>query len=203
MRLGSIVLVRHGETEWSAAGRHTSTTDIGLTAAGLERAVRLRDALAARQFALVLTSPLRRARDTAAAAGFPHAEIAPDLTEWDYGDIEGRTTDEITAEVGHRWNIWDASPPDPVPAEPCGAVGVRTDAVIARATPLVRAGRDVLLFAHGHLLRILSARWLGQAAAFGEQLELGPATLSELGFERDTQVLQSWNLSVPEPPHTT
>ena len=178
--------VRHGETEWSIATRHTGTTDVPLTDAGRDQAGRVGAALRGRSFALVLTSPLSRARDTAALAGFPDAEVDDDLREWDYGDYEGRTTPDIR-EDRPGWFLWDDGVPN---GETIDQVAARTERVIAR----VRAvDGDVLAFAHGHVTRILAARWLDQAPGFGRHLVLSPATLSILGSEREAPALETWN----------
>src|SRR5437899_8500001 len=177
--------VRHGETEWSLDGRHTGRTDVPLTDAGRERAARLGDALRGRSFALVLTSPLSRARDTAALAGFADAEVDDDLREWDYGDYEGRKTIDIRK---HRpgWFLWDDGVPN---GESIDDVAARADRVIAR----VRAvDGDVLVFAHGHVLRILAARWLDQRPGFARHLILSPATLSILAHEREAPAVEGW-----------
>jgi broad specificity phosphatase PhoE len=178
-----IVLVRHGETEWSASGKHTSTTDLPLTDRGREAARRL--PLAGRDFALVLASPRRRARETAELAGF-EPETEPDLAELDYGDYEGRTTKEIRAERP-GWTLWTGGAPG---GETVDQVGARTHRVIARA---LAAGGDVALFAHGHVLRILTARWLELPPQRGASFALDTASVSELGFERETRVLWLWN----------
>jgi probable phosphoglycerate mutase len=182
-----VVLVRHGETEWSANGRHTSHTDLPLTEAGRVRAESLASELASRRFSLILCSPLRRARETCELAGFGHvAVICDDLHEWDYGDYEGLTTPEIRAERPH-WFLWrDGCPGGESPAE----VQARADHVLDRARS---AAGDVILFAHGHILRVVGARWVGEPAAFGARLALGAGALSTLGYERDTEVLADWN----------
>jgi probable phosphoglycerate mutase len=181
----SIVLVRHGETEWSASGKHTSTTDVPLTEAGRAAAGLLRERLSGREFALVLTSPRARARDTARLAGFD-PEVDPDLVEVGYGDYEGRTTPEIRVERP-GWTLWrDGSPG----GETLAQAGQRADRVIARA---LSAHGDVALFAHGHILRVLAARWLDLPPERGASFALHTASLSELGFERENRVLASWN----------
>jgi probable phosphoglycerate mutase len=185
----SVFLVRHGETEWSASGQHTSRTDIELTAEG-ERAARgLGERLAGREFALVLSSPLRRARDTADLAGFAgRYEIDEDLREFDYGDYEGLTTPEIR-EQRPGWYLWrDGNPGGEVAAQ----VGERADRVIERAVAALPEG-DVAMFAHGHLLRVLGARWIELGAECGGLLALDTAALCELGFEREQRVLWLWN----------
>jgi probable phosphoglycerate mutase len=182
----SVFLARHGETEWSASGKHTSRTDVGLTEAG-ERAARgLRDKLAGREFALVLSSPMRRALHTCELAGFAdRCEIDADLKEFDYGDYEGLTTPEIRKDRP-GW-VWTDGAPG---GETAAQVGARADRVIERA---VAAGGDVLLFAHGHLLRVLGARWLELEPERGGSLALDTAALCELGFERERRVLWLWN----------
>jgi broad specificity phosphatase PhoE len=183
----SIVLVRHGETEWSASGKHTGVTDVPLIDAGRAGAEQLQARLAGRSFALVLTSPRARARVTAELAGFADvAEVDEDLVEVDYGEYEGLTTPEIR--IGRPgWSVWEDGSPG---GETVDEVGARADRVIARA---VAVDGDVLVFAHGHLLRILAARWLGQPAAFGGHLLLSTGSLSELGFERERRAIALWN----------
>jgi len=185
-----IWLIRHGETEWSLSGAHTSRTDIPLTAAGRERAAAIGGFLAGRQFALVLTSPMLRARDTCRLAGFGDvAQIEPNLSEWDYGDYEGLTTRQIQ-EKRPGWSLWEDGTPNGETVEHAAA---RTHAVIARA---LDAPGDVALFAHGHILRILTACWLGLPPNSGRLFALSTATLSTLGYERETRVIARWNLSL-------
>jgi broad specificity phosphatase PhoE len=180
-----IWLIRHGETEWSREGKHTSRTDLPLTAEGERRAEAVGQWLKGRPFALVLTSPMRRALDTCRLAGYA-AETTPDLSEWDYGAFEGLTTAQI--QVDHPgWTIWTGTPEG---GETAQEVGARADRVIARA---VAAGGDVALFGHGHMLRVLAARWLGLEPEGGRLLELSTGSVSVLGYERDTRVLQMWN----------
>ena len=179
-------LVRHGETEWARLGRHTGLTDIPLTETGRAQARLVGGRLADQRFALVLTSPLSRSAETAAIAGFPDAIADPDLQEWDYGALEGRTTVEIQGDFPD-WTIWRG----PWPAgETVDQVGARADRAIARARA---AAGDVLVFAHGHLLRVLAARWLGLPAASGGLFELGTATLSIVGWERTDPSMELWN----------
>lgn len=180
-------LVRHGETEWSKSGQHTGRTDIPLTAMGERQAQALGRNLAKRKFTLVLTSPLGRARETCRLAGFSAAaQITDDLLEWNYGIYEGRTTAAVRAEQP-GWSIWTTS----VPAgETVEQVGERTRRVIARADA---AGGDVALFAHAHVLRILTACWLGLPPIHGRNLALGTASLSVLGYERENRVIEVWN----------
>jgi broad specificity phosphatase PhoE len=186
-----IVLARHGETEWSRDARHTGSTDIPLTEEGRRQALLLRDALSEWSFDLVLSSPLQRALDTCRLAGLGDAaEIAEDLREWDYGDYEGITTAEIR-ESRPDWNLWRDGCPG---GEDAAAVGARVDRVIARLEGLEGA---VALFAHGHVLRVLAARWLGLGPEAGALLALSTATLSVLGCERETRVIRRWNAPVP------
>lgn len=179
-------LVRHGETEWSRTGRHTSTTDLPLTEHGVEVARRLAPRLADVEFAQVLTSPRQRARVTADLVGFADATVDEDLVEWAYGDYEGVTTIEIRKTVP-GWTVWS----HPVPGgETPDQVTERLDRVIAKAR--ASSGRT-LVFAHGHSLRALTARWLQQPATDGRYYRLDTSTLSVLGYERETPVLLRWN----------
>ena len=192
-----IWLVRHGETEWSKSGQHTGRTDIPLTAMGEQQAKALGRHLAGHQFALVLTSPLSRARETCRLAGFATtAEVSDDLLEWDYGIYEGRTTAAVRAEQP-GWSIWTTSIPK---GETVEQVGERTRRVIARADAV---DGDVALFAHAHVLRILTACWIELPPIHGRNLMLGTASLSRLGHERQTRVIEVWNqdwrLSVENP----
>jgi broad specificity phosphatase PhoE len=179
-------LVRHGETEWSRDGRHTSTTDLPLTEEGRRVAETLGGRLEGDRFALVLTSPRQRARDTALLAGYADAEVDDDLAEWDYGDLEGLTTEQIR-ETYPGWTIWQG----PVPGgESAEQVATRLDRVVARAR--ASDGR-VLVFGHGHCLRALAARWLGEPVAEGRHLRLDTATVSVLSWEREAPVVERWN----------
>jgi probable phosphoglycerate mutase len=186
-----LVLVRHGETEWSRSGRHTGRTDVPLSEEGRAQADRIGHALRGRTFSHVLSSPLERAVETCRIAGFgDRAELVDDLMEWDYGIYEGRTRVEIAAEIP-GWTIWRA----PIPGgESLGAVGRRADRVIAKTLPL---GGDILVFAHGHILRILAARWIEQPPVLGSRLELATATVSELGWEQERRVIERWNSLPP------
>ncbi|HWI44258.1 MAG TPA: histidine phosphatase family protein [Nocardioides sp.] len=179
-------LARHGATEWSVAGRHTSTTDLPLLPEGEEAARALAGRLAGTSFAEVLTSPLQRARRTAQLAGFPDAEVCEDLVEWRYGDAEGRTTTQLREHVPD-WTVWTHGCPG---GETADEVGARCDRVAERVRA---ASGPVLLFAHGHVLRVLTARWLGLPPTDGRLFRLDTATLSELGYERETPVLLRWN----------
>jgi len=183
-----IWLIRHGETEWSLSGQHTGRTDLPLTAAGERQAAAIGRYLAGRPFALVLTSPLQRAHETCKLAGYGGvAQIEPDLCEWDYGAYEGRTSVQIQESVP-GWTIWTS----PVPrGETIQQVAARAGRVIERAA---KAGGHVALFAHGHLLRILTACWLGLPPDAGRFFALGTASVSVLGYERETRVIARWNV---------
>jgi broad specificity phosphatase PhoE len=180
-------LVRHGETEWSASGKHTGRTDVPLTPEGEQRAREIRRFLNGCSFDLVLTSPLRRARETCRLAGYGNrAAVDPDLREWDYGEYEGRTTSEIRREYP-GWFLWRDGV---MGGESIGHVSARAQAVIDR---VLRRSGDALLFAHGHILRILSCCWLGLPAEAGSLLALDPASVSILGYEHGTRVITRWN----------
>ena len=180
-------VVRHGETPWSAAGRHTGWTDIALTEAGRDEARSLGPRLAGQSFDAVVSSPLSRALETARIAGFAERVTTDDdLREWDYGADEGRTTAEIRADRP-GWTIWRDGVVD---GESIADVAARADRVIARARD--RAG-DTLCFAHGHVLRILAARWVGLEPVEGSRFALATATISILGWERETPVISRWN----------
>ena len=182
-----IVVVRHGETDWSLSGRHTSRTDLPLTERGRERARGLAPVLAGWRFSLVLCSPLLRARETCELAGFGDvAEICDDLHEWDYGEYEGLTTPEIW-ERDPNWSLWrDGCPGGETPRQ----VGARADRVLER---LRAADGDAAAFAHGHILRVVTARRLAMEVAEGARFALGAGSIGVLGFERDTEVLSRWN----------
>jgi probable phosphoglycerate mutase len=185
-------LIRHGETEWSRSGAHTSRTDLPLTDRGRQLARRLGVLLGGREFAAVFTSPLQRARNTCELAGYGAvAQIEPDLREWDYGDYEGRSTSEIWRE-NPEWRLWRDGAPNGETAE---QVAVRARRVIDRA---LAVHGDVALFSHGHLLRVLATVWTGLAPADGRLLALDTASVSVLGYERDTRVISRWNQSVAE-----
>lgn len=182
-----IVLVRHGETEWSLNGRHTSRTDLALTQDGERAAAALAPMLAVRRFDLVLTSPMRRAARTCELAGLlPAAERCDDLREWDYGDFEGRTTAEIR-QSDAEWTIFHDGVPNGETAED---VAARMRRVIDRAEAVEG---DVALFGHGHALRVLAAIWLRLAAEDGERFALATGTRSELGYEHESRVIHVWN----------
>lgn len=194
--MGELILVRHGETEWSRSGQHTSYTDLPLTAHGEEQARAVAPLLADRPIGLALVSPLQRAVHTAELAGFKNARITPDLHEWDYGGYEGITTVEI-----HRgrpdWNLWtDGVAPGPAdhPGESPAEVGARADRVLADAEAALRASdEDVVLIAHSHFLRVLTARYLGLPASGGALFVLDTGAVSRLGREHDRPVITAWN----------
>lgn len=179
--------MRHGETEWSLSGKHTSRTDLALTERGRERARARADELAQRSFALVLTSPLRRARETCELVGLSdRAQVEPELAEWEYGEYEGLTTPEIR-QTRPGWWLWrDGCPGGEQPEQVCA----RADRVLAR---LRAVDGDVVVFAHGHILRVIAARWVGREVELGSRLALSAGTLSALGFERETEVILRWN----------
>jgi probable phosphoglycerate mutase len=189
-----IVLVRHGETEWSQSGKHTSRTDLPLLDVGRERAARLRPALAESSFSLVLCSPLRRARETCELAGLgASAELVDDLREWDYGEYEGLTTPQIRA-ANPDWVLWrDGCPGGETPAQ----VGARADRILARLRAVDAVEGDAIAFAHGHILRVVAARWIGLGVSGGARLRLSPGTISVLGHEHEYEVISRWNQ--PEP----
>jgi broad specificity phosphatase PhoE len=182
-----VFVIRHGETEWSLSGQHTGTTDIPLTDNGRRLAAQLRPILAKKSFALVLTSPLQRARETSKLAGLgAQATVDPDLMEWNYGEYEGVTSEKIH-ESAPGWLIFDDGAPG---GETPEQVGTRVDRVIARA----RATQgDVALFAHGHVLRVLAARWIGLAPRAGKHLLLDTGTLCVLSHYRDAPAIKIWN----------
>ena len=193
--MGELILVRHGETEWSRTGRHTGRTDIPLTPAGEAAAAALAPVLARREICAVCTSPLQRAARTAALAGLADVKQDPDLREWDYGGYEGMTTPQIR-DQRPGWYLWrDGVIPGDAdhPGETVEQVGTRADTVLSRVTPLL-AGGDVVLVAHGHMLRALTARWLGLPPADGRLFRLGTGTLSTLGNEHGEPVITSWNV---------
>lgn len=187
-----IWLFRHGETEWSLSGAHTGRTDLPLTEEGRRKASAMRGLLRDHQFALVLSSPRQRALDTCKLAGLGDAmQIDPNLQEWDYGDYEGRKTSDIQKERP-GWSLWRDGVPN---GETIEQVAGRAEAVLARA---MKADADVALFAHGHVLRILTACWLELPPADARLFALGTASISVLGYERETCVISRWNLSASE-----
>ena len=197
--MGELLLIRHGETEWSRSGQHTGRTDVPLTAAGVAAAAVLAPAVARRLVIAAFTSPASRASRTAELVGLTSALADPDLQEWDYGVYEGRTSSQIRQDRP-GWSLWhdgvvagDAQHP----GESAEQVAGRADAVLRRTTPLL-AGGDVALVAHGHLLRILTARWIGLDPMAGRYFLLDTGTLSMLGTEHEQPVITSWNV-----PHTS
>lgn len=187
---GRLLVVRHGETEWSRTGRHTGRTDIALTEAGERAARALAPHLEPWKGALVLCSPLRRARRTAELAGLT-VTLDDDLVEWDYGAYEGRTRAEIVAtSQDPDWSVWTTTTGL---GEPLTNVGARAARVLDRCRPVLATGRDVVLVAHGHLLRVLTATWLELPLAAGERFPLEPAATGLLGHDRGTAVLLRWN----------
>ena len=182
-----VVLVRHGQTEWSLSGQHTGTTDMPLTEEGRRHAEALGGRLSAWSFTRVLTSPLSRAVDTCRLAGLgDDADVTDDLREWDYGAYEGRRTADIREERP-GWGVWKDGVPD---GETVDELGLRADRVIEAARS---AGGDVALFAHGHILRVMGARWIGLPPDHGALLALSTASISVLGWERETAVIERWN----------
>ncbi len=187
---GRLVVVRHGPTAWSETGRHTGITDIALTREGEDEARALAPRLAGFHASLVLSSPLVRARRTAELAGLDPV-VDPDLREWDYGEYEGRTTAEIRASLHDpSWAVWTTRAGL---GESLGDVGRRASRVTALCDPVVRAGGTVILVGHAHLMRILTALWLGLTPVDGRSFVLEPAGVGVLGFERDTPALLEWN----------
>jgi probable phosphoglycerate mutase len=184
-----LVVVRHGTTEWSETGRHTGRTDVPLLPSGREQARALAGVLDRDEFDRVLCSPLRRARETCELAGFGDGiEIFEELREWDYGDYEGLTTPEIR-ERNPGWDMWrDGCPGGESPAE----VAARVDSVLSQ----LGAARAIA-FAHGHVLRVLAARWIGLEAAEGARVALSPGAIGRLGHEHERRVIERWNISVP------
>ncbi|WP_166844591.1 histidine phosphatase family protein [Isoptericola sp. BMS4] len=198
-----LVLLRHGETEWSADGRHTGRTDLPLTPAGEDQARTAGRALAGLTFAAVYASPLLRARRTAELAGHGDAVVDPDLAEWDYGPVDGRTSVEVGATLGHEFQIFDDGvrvlPPDPAhgdgrPGELLDDVAARARRFVERADGTLRDGGNVLAVAHGHLLRVLATAWLGVDPAYGARLELGTAAICLLGYDHGLRTVEGWNL---------
>jgi broad specificity phosphatase PhoE len=197
--MGELILVRHGETEWSAAGKHTGRTDVPLTAKGEAAAAALAPVLARRPICAAFTSPARRATRTAELAGLPGARRDPDLQEWDYGRYDGLTTAQIRAERP-GWYLWrdGVLPGDAAhPGETLDQVGTRADAVLGLVTPLLADG-DVALVAHGHVLRVLTARWLRLEPVGGRLFRVETATLSTLGTEHGERVMTALNVPPPD-----
>ena len=193
-RVGEIIVLRHGQTEWSRSGQHTGVTDLPLLPEGEEQAQRLRATFAQRSFAEVWVSPRQRARRTAELTGLTATAVDDDLVEIDYGGYEGRTTAEISAELGREWSVWrDGIVPGTTPGETLAAVGTRVDRVLDRARGHLADG-DVVLVAHGHVLRVLTARWLGLEPRAGALFALPAGSYGVLGHEHARPVLTGWGL---------
>jgi len=192
--MGELFLLRHGETEWSKAGRHTGRTDVPLTPYGEEQARAAGALLAGRDFVEVLVSPLLRARRTAELAGLTGAVVDPDLVEWDYGGYEGLTTAQIRADGRPGWLIFrDGVVPGATPGESLAAVAQRVGRVVERVRPALERG-DVALVAHGHSLRVLATVWLERTPDLAQQLLLEAASLSVLGEEHDVPAIRCWSV---------
>ncbi len=192
--MGEVVVLRHGQTEWSRTGQHTGVTDLPLLPEGEAQARALAPVLGARPFVTVLTSPLGRARRTAELAGLTATGVDPDLVELDYGGYEGLTTKEISEELGRTWSIWtDGTVPGDTPGETLQDVGARVDRVLDRVRPMLDDG-DVALVAHGHVLRVLTARWLGLEPTAGRLFALPAGAYGVLGHEHERPVLSGWGL---------
>jgi probable phosphoglycerate mutase len=192
--MGEIVVLRHGQTEWSRSGQHTSVTDLPLLPEGEEQARALRTALGRWSFAEVWVSPRLRARRTAELAGLTPTAVDDDLVEVDYGGYEGRTTAEISEELGREWSLWaDGTVPGDSPGETLAIVGARVDRVLERVRERLADG-DVALVAHGHVLRVLTARWLGLAPEAGALFALAAGSYGVLGREHARPVLTAWAL---------
>jgi broad specificity phosphatase PhoE len=187
-----VVLIRHGETEWSATRRHTSYTDLDLAATGVRQAAALGSRLTGRTFAAVISSPRRRAVRTAEIAGLTITDVDEDLAEWNYGEYEGITTREIR-QRRPDWDLWTQGCPG---GESPADLQRRLDRLWSKAGPLLDRG-DVALVGHGHSLRVAGARWIGLPASGGGRLTLDTATLCALGYEHGRQVILHWNQAVP------
>ena len=191
--MGELIVLRHGETEWSRDGRHTGRTDIPLTPAGEAAAAKLKPAVAKLDVVATFSSPAQRTRRTAELAGLPNVSIDPDLWEWDYGGYEGRTTKDIRAERPYLWRDGVIPGDAEHPGETIEQVGARADRVLAKVQPLLAQG-NVALVAHGHILRVLTARYLGLLPDGGRLFALATGTISALGTEHDKPVIDSWNV---------
>jgi broad specificity phosphatase PhoE len=192
--MGEVVVIRHGQTEWSKSGQHTSVTDLPLLPEGEDQARNLRRSLAGRRFVEVWVSPRQRALHTAELAGLTPTRVEEDLVEVDYGGYEGRTNDQIRAELGRPWTLWeDGTVPGATPGETLSAVAVRVDRVLAQVKERLVDG-DVALLAHGHVLRVLTARWLGLGPEHGALFPLPAGSYGVLRYEREREVLSGWGL---------
>ncbi|MFC4333714.1 histidine phosphatase family protein [Salininema proteolyticum] len=190
--MGEIVLLRHGETEWSHDGRHTSVTDIELTAGGRSEAASVAPLLRHWRFVAVWSSPRKRALDTAHLAGLNTDDIRVDLAEWAYGDAEGKTRGQVS-ETEPSWNLWTSGGIGPGGETP-DQVAARADRLIFDAEPLLAEG-DVAFVSHSHFLRVLAARWLGGEPQFGAHLQLGTGSVSALGYEHGIHAITLWDLT--------
>jgi probable phosphoglycerate mutase len=194
---GRLLLVRHGQTEWSRTGKHTGRTDVALTEEGVSQARALRPWAEALRPRSVVVSPLQRARTTAELAGLVDPVVDDDLQEWDYGGYEGLTTPEIRERTGSTWTVFkDGVVPGDTPGETLAEVAARGRAVIERVRPDLEHG-DVVLVGHGHALRVLASCWLDVDPCLGSQLLLDPATTSVLGSQHDVPAIVSWNVPTP------
>jgi broad specificity phosphatase PhoE len=192
--VGEVVVLRHGQTEWSRSGQHTSVTDLPLLPEGEEQARGLGRTLAGRSFAEIWVSPRQRARRTAELAGLSPTAVDEDLVEMDYGGYEGRTTKEISAELGQEWSVWrDPVVPGTTPGETLQQVAARVDRVLDRLRPRLADG-DVVLVAHGHVLRVLTARWLRLGPEAGSLFALPAGSFGVLGHEHARPALTGWGL---------
>jgi probable phosphoglycerate mutase len=193
-QMGELVVIRHGQTEWSLSGQHTGVTDLPLLPEGEEQARNLQKSLADRRFVEVWVSPRQRALRTAELAGLTPTRIEEDLVEVDYGGYEGKTTPEIRAELGRPWTLWeDGTVAGATPGETLAAVAERVDRVLAQVKERLADG-DVALVAHGHVLRVLTARWLGLPPEKGALFALPAGSYGILGHDRERQVLTGWGL---------
>jgi broad specificity phosphatase PhoE len=191
--VGELIVLRHGETEWSRSGRHTGLTDVALTERGEKMARALAPLVSDRKIVLTLASPAQRARRTAELAGLPDVQVDDRLWEWDYGGYEGITTPQIQQDRP-GWYLWtDGVVPGRTPGETVEQVGARVDAVLDRIRPALAEG-DAAVVAHGHVLRVLTARWLGLPPADGRLFKLDTGTISTLGTEHDRPIIDSWNV---------
>lgn len=196
---GSLVLVRHGQTEWSASGQHTGLTDLPLTAQGEADARRVGTRLEEADFDLVLTSTLTRAWRTAELMGFPAAERLTDLVEWDYGAFEGLTTAEIQKRRGEAWTVFSGGvEPGDTPGETVEEVLARASRVLMRIRPVLQEGGRVLVVAHGHTLRILASAYVEQAPRFGSNLALDAGALCVLSTHHGAPIIERWNVPAQE-----
>lgn len=192
--MAEVILLRHGQTAWSLSGQHTGVTDIPLTSVGEQQARTLGRWLEGRTFGQMLSSPRQHARRSLEIAGRRDYAGDDNLAEWDYGAYERLTSAEIDACIGRRWSLWqDGVPPGCTPGETGAQVAARATAVLDRVRPTLADGRDVLMVAHGHVLRVLAAAWMGLPPSGGGLLALSAGSMSVLGYEHDCPVLTGWN----------